>query len=178
MVGIRQRLLDSGFTVATFDYPYREEGRKAPDRFERLIACHRAVFDRVTASLGAAPLLVGKSMGGRIGSHLAVAAPGWVFLGYPLVPAGRTVVRDTSHLAAIGPMLFVQGARDSLAPLELITPVVAGLPDADLEVIADADHGFRVAKRTGRDAAAVLDDISGRVTEWIRRSRRLPVIPP
>jgi len=174
MVGMRQRLVDSGFAVAAFDYPYREEGRKAPDRFERLVACHRAVYDHLVGTLGEAPFLAGKSMGGRIGSHLAVASPGWVFLGYPLVPAGRTVVRDTSHLTAIGPMLFIQGARDSLAPLPLLSGVVTGLAHAELEVIADADHGFRVPKRTGLDSGAVLDDIAGRMAQWMRpRARAL-----
>lgn len=168
MVGTRQRLVDAGFTVAAFDYPYREDGRKAPDGVGRLVACHRAVYEHLVATLGETPFLVGKSMGGRIGSHLAVASPGWVFLGYPLVPAGRTVVRDTSHLAAIGPMLFVSGSRDSLAPLPLLSRVVGGLSNAELEVIADADHGFRVPKRTGLSPAAVLDDVAGRAAAWMR----------
>ena len=159
MVGMRRRLVDSSFTVASFDYPYREEGRKAPDRIERLLACHRVVYDQVVATVGDAPFLVGKSMGGRIGSHLAVASPGRVFLGYPLVPAGRSIPRDVSHLAGLGPMLFIQGARDALAPIALVSGLVAGLPLAELEVIVDADHGFRVPKRTGIGAEAVLDRI-------------------
>jgi hypothetical protein len=170
MVGVRRRLVAAGFCVATFDYPYREEGRRAPDRFERLLGCHQAVFDRVAAATGAAPFLVGKSMGGRIGSHLRVTAPGWVFLGYPLVAAGKTVPRDFSHLAAIGPLLFIQGSRDSLAPLPLITGVIAALAEADLEVIPDADHGFRMPKRAGLDAEAVLDRIGDRVAAWMRGS--------
>jgi hypothetical protein len=169
MVGVRRRLVAAGFCVATFDYPYREEGRRAPDRFERLLACHQAVFDHVCAAADAAPFLVGKSMGGRIGSHLRVTAPGWVFLGYPLVAAGKTVPRDVSHLAVIGPLLFIQGSRDSLAPLPLITGVVAALAEADLEVIPDADHGFRVPKRTGIDAEVVMDRIADRMADWMRR---------
>lgn len=169
MVGMRRRLVDSGFTVASFDYPYREEGRKAPDRIERLLACHRVVYDQVVATFGDAPFLVGKSMGGRIGSHLAVASPGRVFLGYPLVPAGRTIPRDVSHLAGLGPLLFIQGARDALAPIALVSALVAGLPLAELEVIADADHGFRVPKRTGMGAEAVLDRIADRVAGWLQR---------
>lgn len=172
MVGVRRRLVDSGFAVASFDYPYREEGRKAPDRSERLLACHRAVHDQLVTTFGASPFLVGKSMGGRIGSHLAVVSPGRVFLGYPLVPAGRTVPRDTSHLAGLGPLLFIQGARDPLAPIALVSDLVAGLPHAELEVIADADHGFRVPKRTGLDADAVLDRITDRVVRWLQRRVR------
>jgi uncharacterized protein len=169
MTGMRDRLVDHGFRVASFDYPYREAGRSAPDRLERLIACHLAVANHTTEACGQVPFLIGKSMGGRVGSHLAIDAPGWGFLGYPLVAAGRTEPRDVSHLASIGPTLFVQGSRDALAPLPLISAVVAGLPHAELEVITDADHGFRVPKRSGLDADAVLDLIAGRVAGWMRR---------
>jgi hypothetical protein len=167
MVGIRDRLAAAGFRVATFDYPYREEGRQAPDRLPRLVACHRAVYESV-AGQGTPPFLVGKSMGGRVGSHLAVDAPGWVFLGYPLVPAGRTEPRAVTHLDGLQAMLFVQGERDALAPLPAIRAVVASLPAATLEVIPDADHGFRVPRRAGIGPEQMLDRIAGVVAEWMR----------
>ncbi|HAX82597.1 MAG TPA: alpha/beta hydrolase [Actinobacteria bacterium] len=172
MTGMRDRLVAAGFRVATFDYPYHAEGRRAPDRFERLVECHHAVYERVGALAGNAPFLVGKSMGGRIGSHLAVPAPGRVFLGYPLVAMGKQTPRDVSHLAGLGPMLFVQGERDAMAPLALIQTVVAGLEAATLEVVPDADHGFRVPRRTGIDAAAMLDHIGSIVASWMRSRRR------
>ena len=171
MTGMRDRLVAAGFRVATFDYPYHEEGRKAPDRFERLVACHGAVYERVSAVTGQPPFLVGKSMGGRIGSHLGVRGPGWVFLGYPLVALGQKTPRDVSHLAGLGPMLFIQGERDALGPLPLIEKVVAGLVTATLEVVADADHGFRVPRRTGIDAPAMLDHLAVIVAAWLRSQR-------
>ena len=172
MVGVRDRLVAHGYRVAAFDYPYHEAGRRSPDRAERLIACHRAVFDYIAAVSRNPPFLVGKSMGGRIGSHVEVASPGWVFLGYPLVAAGKTIPRDVSHLSAIGPLLFIQGSRDALAPLPLITRVVASLPRAEIEVIADADHGFRVPRRAGIDGADVLDRIAARAASWMAQVRQ------
>jgi predicted alpha/beta-hydrolase family hydrolase len=155
--------------VACFDYPYREEGRRAPDRLDRLIACHRAVYEYVAATCDQPPFLVGKSMGGRVGSHLPVAASGWVFLGYPLVPVGKTEPRDVSHLAALGATLFVQGERDALAPIGLMTAVVAGLADADLVVVADADHGFHVPRRAGINAEGMFDHLATVIVPWLRR---------
>ena len=169
MTGMRDRLAGAGFRVACFDYPYREEGRRAPGRFDPLVACHRAVYEHVAEGCGRPPFLVGKSMGGRIGSHLAVAAPGWVFLGYPLVPVGRTEPRDVSHLASLGAMLFVQGERDALAPIDLITAVVAGIATAELVAVADADHGFRVPRRAGIDAEGMLDHVATVVVAWLRQ---------
>jgi hypothetical protein len=43
---------------------------------------------------------------------------------------------------------------------------VERLPAATLEVVPDADHGFRVPKRSGLDAASVLDRIAGIVAGW------------
>lgn len=167
MVGIRRRLLASGLGVVTVDYPYQVAGRSAPDRFDRLVAAHLSAFEWVAAAAGTAPVLMGKSMGGRIGSHLDVDAPGLAFLGYPLVPAGKTAPRPTDHLSGRGPMLFVQGERDALAPLPLITAVVARLAAARLEVIPGADHSFRTARSLGVGPEEMLDRLAGIVTDWI-----------
>jgi predicted alpha/beta-hydrolase family hydrolase len=167
MVGMCRRLVAAGFGVAALDYPYQVAGRRSPDRMERLVAAHREAYERVRGARDAVPVLIGKSMGGRIGSHVAVDTPGRVFLGYPLVAAGKTLARLTDHLEDLGPMLFVQGERDALAPLPLISAVVGRLPQARLEVIADADHGFRVPRRTGIDPAEMLDQIAGVVTAWL-----------
>ncbi len=168
MAGMRDRFVSAGFCVASFDYPYREEGRGAPDRHDKLVACHRAVYDHVVSKTRRTPFLVGKSMGGRIGSHLPVASPGWVFLGYPLVALGKTEPRDVSHLKDLSAMLFVQGERDALAPIDLITKVVARLPKAKLVKVADADHSFRVPKRTGIDADGMLDHLAEVGVSWMR----------
>ena len=166
MIGVAARLADAGFAVATFPYPYVAEGRRAPDRLDRLIVAHGAVVEQVTAAQGAAPFLAGKSMGGRVGAHLAVATPGWVCLGYPLVPMGKTEPRDTGHLQ--GPILFVQGERDRLAPLDLMRALVGRLPGADLVVVTGADHGFAVPKRVGMDLGHVLDLIADAAVGWMR----------
>ena len=169
MIGMRDRLVAGGFRVACFDYPYREEGRRAPDRLDRLVACHRAVYEYVAAACDHPPFLVGKSMGGRIGSHLPVAASGWVFLGYPFMPVGKTEPRDFSHLAALGAMLFVQGERDALAPIGLVATHVATLAGADLMVVADADHGFGLPRRAGIDAEGMLDHLAAVIVDWLRQ---------
>lgn len=154
--------------MASFDYPYRESGRRVPDRMPRLVECHRAVVEHVADRCGRVPFLMGKSMGGRVGSHLVVPSPGWVFLGYPLIPPGRTTPRDTSHLGEIGPLLFVQGERDALAPLASIGVVVAAHPEAALVVIAGADHGFRVPLRDGGDPERMLDELAAVAAAWMQ----------
>ena len=91
-----------------------------------------------------------------------------MFYGYPLVAMGKTEPRDTSHLDGLeAPMLFVQGTRDRMAPLDLVRPLVDSLPGAELHVVEDGDHSFRVPKRTGREMPEVLDEVVRVTLEWI-----------
>ncbi|MEM7052558.1 MAG: alpha/beta family hydrolase [Acidobacteriota bacterium] len=120
------------------------------------------------------PLLAGgKSMGGRMTSRAAAAAPleavrGLVFFGFPLHPAGRPGTERGDHLAQVTvPMLFLQGDRDKLADLELLEPICRRLGDrAALYVSAGADHSFHVLKRSGRSDDEVLDEITGELQRW------------
>jgi len=167
MVGLCERLGERGLLVVRFDYPYIAEGRRAPDRLDILVAAHRAVLAALDPQRPV--ILAGKSMGGRVGSHIAdVGAVGLAFLGYPLVPPGGDTPRDTSHLGLLkAPMLFIQGERDRLAPLMHLRPIIGGLADARLVVVPDADHSFRVPKRAGVTEGEMLDLISGLVADWI-----------
>jgi len=161
MEGVRTRLGAAGLPTLTFDYPYMDAGRRAPDRLGRLLECHGAAYDKLAERVDAV-VVAGKSMGGRVGGHLVAGerpdAAGLVFFGYPLVALGKTEARDVSHLRSCpDPMLFVQGERDRLGPPDLVRQIASAAPAASLEVVPDADHGFKVPKRTGLEQDDVLD---------------------
>jgi hypothetical protein len=167
MEGLRSRLAGAGFVIVAFDYPYMAAGRKAPDRLPTLVAAHEAAAAHLEGLVDRA-VLAGKSMGGRVGSHLS-GFDRWprLFYGYPLVALGKTQPRDTAHLdRLIGGLLFVQGERDRMAPLDLLRPVVERL-DAALHVVPDADHSFKVPKRSGRTESDVLDELVMVTREWL-----------
>ena len=172
MVYVRDGLAAAGIPVMTFNYPYMDAARKAPNPARILLACHRAALGEMRSRVGRV-VLAGKSMGGRMGSHVAAggtAVAGLVFYGYPLVGVGKTEPRDVSHLVEVNaPMLFVQGTRDRMAPLDLITPVVESLSSASMHMVEDGDHSFRVLKRTGRDPWEVLDEVVGVTADWVRK---------
>src|SRR5215470_16615025 len=95
LVGVATALAAHGVSTVRFNFPYKERGARVPDRAPALEACYRAVLEQVRADpeLRADRFLIGgKSLGGRMASHLAAAGEptdGLVFLGYPLHPAGK-----------------------------------------------------------------------------------------
>lgn len=161
---LRDALADEGFTVMTFNYAYTEAGRRAPDRLPKLLAVHTAAANRL-ATYSDSVILAGKSMGGRVGSHLAGDegwdAAGLVYYGYPLVAIGKTEPRDTTHLTRIRVcQLFFAGTRDRLSPPDLIEPLAKNLPLANAEIISGGDHSFNVPKKSGRTAAEVITELA------------------
>ncbi len=69
MTQVRDGLATAGFPVLTFNYPYMEAGKKAPNRPPVLLAAHAAATARLKERVGRI-VLAGKSMGGRIGISL------------------------------------------------------------------------------------------------------------
>ncbi len=171
---IAQRLAAQGIGTLRYQFPYMEQRGRRPDPEPVLFATVRAAVAAGQEAAGGLPVLAGgKSMGGRMTSRAAAAAPlfgvaGLVFLGFPLHPAGRPGISRADHLAKVEtPMLFLQGTRDTLADLTMLRPVVERLGTrATLRVIEHADHMFHVLKRSGRTDEQVLDELAAAVTEW------------
>src|SRR5262245_19155780 len=103
-------------------------GRKTPDRLPALIAAHRAALEEARAKHPQRPVvLAGKSMGSRVGCHLAVElhAEGRppaavVCFGYPLRSGSSGALRDEVLRALRTPLLLLQGTRDPLCPLDVL----------------------------------------------------------
>lgn len=166
--GFTRALNDEGVATLRFNFPYREAGRKFPDRPPAAIATWRAAMDTArtrSEADGERIWAAGKSFGGRMAS-MAVAdgmpAAGLVYLGYPLHPPGKPEkVRDEHLYGLTLPMLFLQGSRDTFATPELLEGVVSRIgPTAALNWIDGGDHSFAVAgrKRSAEEIGASLAD--------------------
>jgi len=72
--------------VRKLDYLYMIAGRKRPDHLPALIAAHRAALLKARKSHRGMIVLIGKSMGSRVGCHLALEenVSAIICLGYPL----------------------------------------------------------------------------------------------
>ncbi|MGE5047000.1 MAG: alpha/beta family hydrolase [Deltaproteobacteria bacterium] len=177
--GMRHPFLESladalaGERVATlrYEFPYMAEGRR---RIDPPPVLHARVREAVAA--GAAhglPLFAGgKSFGGRMTSQAQAAAAlpsvlGLCFVGFPLHPAKRPSIERAAHLRDVGvPMLFLQGTRDELAQLDLVTGVLEELPQCTLHVVEGADHSFHVLKRSGRTDEQVVAELAQAFARW------------
>ena len=152
-----------------FNFAYAEAKKKAPDRTDKLEACYRAVATEVSKQ--AKRLFIGgRSMGGRIGSHIVAQGfrvDGLIFLAYPLHPPGKPERIRDEHLKTITvPMLFLQGSRDPFARPDLLDETLAALPTATLHRVQDGDHSHKVPRRP---AADVVDELVGATFDWLEK---------
>ena len=173
MVKAAQALADRGITCATFDFPYITAGRKVPDRAPLLEAHWREVLDEAKSTLPGLPLFIGgKSMGGRIASHIAAqgvdGVSGLVFFGYPLHPPGQPGKRRDAHLADIEePMLFVQGSSDTFGNEDEMRTLIATLRGSTLHVVPGGDHSFKVRGGAKAVESAFIEAVDT-AAAWIR----------
>jgi hypothetical protein len=170
-------LAERGIATLRYQFPYMEKRSKRPDP-PRI--AHAAVRAAAAEALKLAPDLPlfagGRSFGGRMTSQAQAEAPlpevrGLAFLGFPLHPAGKPGIERAEHLSRVRvPMLFVSGARDALAEMHLLEPVVARLGDlATLRVVADADHSMKVPARSGRTPAEAEAEALDTIAQWMIR---------
>ncbi|MGH2750523.1 MAG: alpha/beta hydrolase family protein [Actinomycetota bacterium] len=169
-----EHLSSKDLAVARFNFRYADEGRRAPDKQPVLEETYRKAIEQVLTERSPERLFIGgKSMGGRIGSHLVASgagADGLVYLGYPLHPPGRPDRLRDEHLATIEiPQLFVEGTRDPFCPLDTLAEVIAKRRlKADVVVIEDGDHSLKVRKSSGRTTRQAWDEAIAAIDTWIR----------
>jgi predicted alpha/beta-hydrolase family hydrolase len=142
-----------------------------------LEATWRALLQHITAG-GAGPARVvigGKSMGGRIASHVLSdpARPlpsvvGLVLLGYPLHPPGQPDRLRTAHLPLLGtPTLVVQGSHDAFGAEQEVREAFAAVrASVDWLIVPGGDHSFKV-RRAGRTQAEIFEDVYATVARWV-----------
>jgi predicted alpha/beta-hydrolase family hydrolase len=168
-------LCDRGIATLRYQFPYMEKGSKRPDAPAVAHAAVRAAVKEAARGCAGLPLIAGgKSFGGRMTSQAQAIAPlagvrGLAFLGFPLHPAGKPSTARAAHLSDIKiPMLFLQGARDDLAEMSLLQPVVTGLGTlASLHVVRDADHSLHAPARSGRNDREVMNEVLDALSAWI-----------
>jgi len=186
MAGFATGLASRGLDVVTFNFPFTERGKRLPDPQPVLEACYRAVLDHLAADpeAGVRPLFIGgKSLGGRMASHVAAARDvgdaaidawwdrlrGLVLIGYPLHPPGKPQQVRVSHLPRIiHPMLVVQGAKDAFGTPSELRLFFDVLPAAsEIYTVEQGNHSLEVPKRSGLSQAEAFGAAQDRIVAWV-----------
>jgi predicted alpha/beta-hydrolase family hydrolase len=192
MVRYARGLAERGIDVVTFNFPYMESGRKAPDRAPVLEDAFRRVIVSAAAHrhVHASRLLVGgKSMGGRMATHLAAAPEAWpaaapaldgvVVFGYPLNPPGgsKRSPDRVSHLLKIAvPTLIVQGTRDNFGGPDDLRAVLGTSDKSSIAVhgVEGGDHSLtrrpstrQGSLKAGNPGGSTQQDVDGDVWDAV-----------
>ena len=177
IVTLAQGMAEAGFLAMRFNFPYREQGRRAPDPQNILILTWESVYRFLKADprYGTSEIVAaGKSMGGRVASQMVadglLPATRLIFLGYPLHPPGRKEKMRDAHLYRIKiPMLFFVGSRDPLCDLTQLKGVLARLQvPSDLETVEGGDHSFRLRKSADTPQQEIYNQVLRRTVDWLR----------
>lgn len=167
-----ERSIGATAWVERRDFPYRREGRRAPDRAPKLMAAVRD--DLATMRRRRGPVVMGgRSMGGRIASMVAAdvdgAGPvarlvGLVLICYPLHPPGKPERLRVEHLVDIEvPCLFVSGTRDPFGTPDELAAWTATIP-------APVEHVWVEGGR--HDLGGADDTIAATVSDFVERVTR------
>ena len=164
LVAIEQAVAPLPTTRA--DFPYRREGRRAPDRPPKLLACVVEEAGLLAERTGVAPeqvVLGGRSMGGRMCS-IAVAdglpAAGLVLVAYPLHPPGKPDNLRVEHFPRLTvPCLFVTGTKDPFGTPEEREHHARAIP-------GPVEHVWIEGGR--HDLKGADDEVAAAVARWLR----------
>lgn len=174
MTSVAKGFAARGVDIVTFDFPYMRARKKVPDRAPVLEhAFSEAIAAARRWSRASRFFIGGKSMGGRMATHLGAARldglAGIVVFGYPLHPPGKPEQLRVAHLPSVGaPVFIVQGERDAFGtPPELRPALDSMAAPAELHVVRGGDHSLTVSGRRRED---VLDEILDVATAWMRKT--------
>jgi uncharacterized protein len=159
-------------TVVPFDYPYMKSLRKRPDPLPKLVAAHRQALVQARQGHSGPTVLIGKSLGARVGCHLALeeAVDALVCLGYPLCGGGDPAKMRAEVLLALStPILFVQGTRDPLCPLHLLESVRGEMKAVNkLHIVEGGDHSLLATQTRLKASGETQEEVDQRILEAIR----------
>lgn len=166
-------LVASNIGVVRYNFPYMEQGKRRPDYPAVAHKTIQTITENTKANHTLPIFLSGKSFGGRMASQWVSKSntelvKGLIFYGFPLHGIGKDGKERAEHLYTIKqPMLFLQGTKDKLARKDLIEEVTQNINKSHLHFVDNADHSFKVPKKTGYSHEDVINQLASETNQWI-----------
>jgi predicted alpha/beta-hydrolase family hydrolase len=173
---IQRRLTERKILTLRFPMPFMAAGKRRPDDLRVMTLTYQAAVGTLSLDPTAAPAHVfagGKNLGAQVATQAAssrMRLEGLFFLGFPLHKQDDpSEVRAERLYRLINPLLFIQGEHDRNCDLPTLRQTLArvGAP-VQLHVVAGADHGLRVSKKSGRSPEQAQDEIVTTLERWMR----------
>jgi predicted alpha/beta-hydrolase family hydrolase len=174
---LHRDLTERRYLCLRFNFPFAEAKKRRPDPPQTLRRALRAAVDALSRDPTAAPahlFLAGKGLGARAAADLSISrvrADGLILIGYPLHPQGKPErLRADQLYRVVAPMLFLQGTRDRNCEIDVLRRTLArvGAPTA-LHLAEEADHHFKVLKKSGRLEQEIHQEVVGVTDAWIEK---------
>lgn len=164
-------LLTDEIAILRFNFPYMQQiiqtgKRRPPDRLPRLIDAFQQAIPKWPQSV----FIGGKSMGGRVATHVALERDdisGVIVFGFPFHPPGKPLGNRAQHFSSlVTPTLIFQGERDPFGNYNELQ-YDSLLSHVHMSWLKDADHSFIPRKRSGLTQIEHLCVIAQQVKEFI-----------
>jgi len=174
---LHRELTERRYLCLRFNFPWAEAGRRRPDPPVVLRRTLRAAIGALTRDPMAQPahlFLIGRGLGAEAAADLSVSrlrADGLIMLGYPQKTPNENGAADVDPLyRVVAPMLFLTGTRDRYCNSDTLRRTLAriGAP-TELHLVENADHRFRVLKKSGRTPEDISQEMLGVVDGWIEK---------
>lgn len=173
---LQRELTERRYLTLRFNFPFAEQGKRGPDPAAVLRRTYQAAIAVLGRDPTAAPahlFLGGKGVGAQAAAALAtrLRLDGLFFLGFPLHPQDKPEKAKADDLyRIISPMLFVQGTRDRYCDLDTLRQTLSrvGAPIA-LHVAEEADHRFKVLKKSLRRPEEVHEEVLATLDAWMQK---------
>jgi predicted alpha/beta-hydrolase family hydrolase len=174
---LQEQLTERKLLTLRFHFPFVEAGRRRPDDDAVQLRTFRAAAGILSRDPTAAPahLFIGGIQVGALAAAQAAASrvrtDGLFLLGYPLHKQNDpSELRSERLFRVVCPMLFLTGTRDRFCDLESLrkTALRIGAPTL-IHPVEEADHRFRVTKKSPRDPDEVHREILVTLEGWIHR---------
>lgn len=181
-------LVSAGFRVARFEFPYmvkrRQDGRKRPpDAMKTLMRTWRDCLEQVldTCQPGERVFIGGKSMGGRLATHILAeecpcAVAGGIVFGYPFHPPGKPDRWRIDHFSRLErPLWIAQGERDPFGKVHEVTEIGWGAAPVQLHWVAGGDHDLLPTRRSGLDPEALVAEAGDAAAGFAKQCLEAPI---
>ena len=179
---ITAALVVAGFRVGRFEFPYmikrRQDGRKRPpDGLKILMQAWRDCLEQARQVCEPAErvFIGGKSMGGRIATHiLAQDCPrgvaGAMVFGYPFHPPSKPDRWRIDHLPYLErPLWIAQGTRDPFGKYQEVADIDWESAPVNIHWVPDGDHDLLPTRRSGLDRAALLTEAAEAAADFAQQ---------